>query len=665
MPDVPPDVLAQLPELNPGPVCRLDATGRIEYANPAARAVLGGDDVAGRCWFDLCPVPSVEDWRAAKASGQLLRTEAELGGRPFLLTFAPAPDGSRVFLYGADVSQLKAAEQEAASARRRLADMARFPDMNPGPVLRLEQDGTVLLANGAAKALFQSQELKGERIQELCPDFDTALQRARGPIGRTRHEARIGDRTYSFWVAHETRSGFLFAFGSDVTEQKLAEAAIAEMARFPDMNPGPVVRVGPDGVVRLANRAARALYGGEALVGRAWPELCPGLDPARWEEIRRRSRRSSLECRIGDRDLLFVHTPDVQGEDVFVYGADLTELKVAQRALQQTEKMATLGTLAAGVAHELNNPAAAASRAAQQLVQVFARLQRAQVGLGRVALTEAELDAIAALDAQARTASGQPGDLDPLTRSDREEEVETWLEERDVEDPWDLAPALVAMGLDEDALDTLADGFQPDHLPIVLAWLGQSFPVYALLEEIRQGTGRLSEIVRAMKSYAYLGQAPVQAVDVNAGLRDTLIILRNKLKIGITVDQALDPALPRIEAYGSELNQVWTNLLDNAADAMEGRGRIQLRTFRADAGVVVEVEDDGPGMPAEVAARVFDPFFTTKAPGKGTGLGLHTSYNVVVKKHGGRIEVRSQPGATCFRVWLPLHARPATPAEEE
>jgi signal transduction histidine kinase len=178
--------------------------------------------------------------------------------------------------------------------------------------------------------------------------------------------------------------------------------------------------------------------------------------------------------------------------------------------------------------------------------------------------------------------------------------------------------------------------------------------VYVLLNEIKQGSARISEIVGALKSYSYLGQAPIQLINVHEGIDNTLVILRNKLKTGVTVVREYDSNLPPISAYGSELNQVWTNILDNAWDAMSGNGMITIRTKRDGANIAVEIEDNGPGIPREIQTRIFDPFFTTKEPGKGTGLGLSTSYSIVVEKHNGTITVTSEPGKTCFRVTLPV-----------
>ena len=304
------------------------------------------------------------------------------------------------------------------------------------------------------------------------------------------------------------------------------------------------------------------------------------------------------------------------------------------------------------MAHELNNPAAAALRAAEQMEGVFARLQSSQLELRN--LPDEANALLVELDQQAHEVAACPCEIDPLERSDREGDLEEWLEEQGVDEPWEVAPALVDLGHDVESLEALAGRGAGSHGSVVAAWQAHAHQVYRLLEEIRQGAGRLSEIVGAMKSYAYLGRAPMQNIDVNEGIRNTLVILRNKLKKGVTVAQELDDALPRIDAYGGELNQVWTNLIDNAVDAMDGRGHLRVASHGQSDRVVVEIEDDGPGIPKEIQGKIFDAFFTTKEPGKGTGLGLNTTYNIVVKKHQGAIRVDSVPGRTCFIVQIPL-----------
>ncbi|MEJ2558313.1 MAG: response regulator [Anaerolineae bacterium] len=326
--------------------------------------------------------------------------------------------------------------------------------------------------------------------------------------------------------------------------------------------------------------------------------------------------------------------------------------------LRQSEKLATLGKLSAGMAHELNNPAAAALRGAAQLGTTFAHLQQAHLKLGELNLTHSQLELLLTLDKLARGRARQPEDMDSLTRSDHEAELETWLEGQGVENAWEVAPGLVNLGYDKDELTTLLADFSSSQAIAVIDWLNRTFIIYSLLDEIGQGAGRISEIVKALKTYTYMDQAPIQSVDVHEGLDNTLVMLRSKLKPGITVHRDYTPDLPHIQAYGSELNQVWTNIIDNAIDAMNGKGEITLRTRHDDQWAIVEITDNGPGIPEAILPNLFDPFFTTKPPGRGTGLGLNISHNIVVQKHKGRIDVFSQPGKTRFEVRLPLSSAP-------
>ena len=322
--------------------------------------------------------------------------------------------------------------------------------------------------------------------------------------------------------------------------------------------------------------------------------------------------------------------------------------------LRQNEKMASLGTLAAGLAHELNNPAAAARRAVDQLKGCLAAWQRARTELSVQNLNREQLDLIAGLSE--RIASPLPAvrEDDPLERSDREAELQTWLEEIGVEEAWDLAPNLLSRGWGLDDLGELAQHFLPSQVPVVIRWLSIGSTVNGLLGDASVSLERISGIVRAVKDYSYLDQAPIQDVNVHEGLENTLVILAHKAKSGVRIRREFAGDLPKIEAYASELNQVWTNIIDNAIDAMNGEGEIRLKTSRHDDEILVEICDTGPGMPPEVQRRIFEPFFTTKPPGVGTGLGLHISYNIVAQRHGGRIDVDSSPDGTCFKVFLPV-----------
>jgi signal transduction histidine kinase len=641
--------MARFPEMNPGPVARLDATGTVLGANSAARSAFGREALEGLCLWDLVPELDEAVRDRVLSSEVPVAKDVRVGDSWFSLTLAHEPESAQIFVYGTDVSAQKVAEKE-------LEERARFPQMNPGPVARLRRDGTIYRANRAASRVFGREEIRGSSFRDLCQIPDELWERVVTSDQPFHHDVQVGSLWLSFTLVHEPLSDQVFAYGSDVTELKAAQRALAELARFPDMNPGPVLRLDRTGEVVLANRAALWLFDSADLSGRSWLELCPGVDEVFWGLVCEAAEPVAFEATIGNRHLIFHHAPGPEGIFIFVYGSDLTAQKQAESALRQSEKMATLGTLTAGMAHELNNPAAAAQRAAEQLGIKFTEIQKAHLGLRTLRLDQEAARLLEELDRQAREVALSPLELTPLERGDREADVEEWLEGHDVEEPWEFAPALVEIGHTAESLDALQARSGGGHAGVIVTWQAQCFQASRLKEEIRNGSSRLVEIVGAMKAYAYLGQAPRQEVDVNEGLRNTLVILRNKLKQGVEVTSDLDPDLPSIEAYGSDLNQVWTNLLDNAVDAIGGVGRIVIRTGVDDGGVVVEIEDDGPGIPDAIQSRVFDAFFTTKPPGKGTGLGLNTSYNAVVKKHGGTIGVDSVPGRTRFTVRLPLRS---------
>ncbi|MBC8191329.1 MAG: cyclic nucleotide-binding domain-containing protein [FCB group bacterium] len=339
-----------------------------------------------------------------------------------------------------------------------------------------------------------------------------------------------------------------------------------------------------------------------------------------------------------------------------IFKTILNRLRDNQQQLQQSEKMALLGTFTAGIAHELNNPAAAMQRGAIQLREAQIRMSESFIELLNLNLDESQMNHLNELSNHVKQQAGLPVELDALIRSDKEEMLEVLLEDLGIQDAWEHTATLVDLGIDEKFLSVLSENFKGIPIRVIVEWLRNQHESYTLLNEIAGGGERVSEIVSALKSYSFHDQAPVLNVDVNKGLDDTLIILHHRMKSGISVTKDYADDLPQIMAYGSELNQVWTNIIDNAIQAMEATesAQIIIRTGREGDWVRVEIEDNGPGIPAENQPKIFDSFFTTKEPGKGTGLGLNISYNII-QKHHGDITVASVPGKTCFRVLLPLN----------
>ena len=320
---------------------------------------------------------------------------------------------------------------------------------------------------------------------------------------------------------------------------------------------------------------------------------------------------------------------------------------------QQHEKMLALGKLSAGLAHELNNPAAAAQRAAAQMRETLAEMQTALLKLA-AQLSPAQLERVIALQGEAAAKAQTPPTLDSLEQSEREDELSDWLDHHEVADGWKIAATFVGAGLDSSWLDKLAQELEGQSLDNTLTWLAATLTATDLLNQLEQSNERISILVKSVKEYSYMDQAPVQEIDVHDGLESTLTMLAHKLRQGITVTREYNRNLPHINAYGSELNQVWTNLLDNAVDAMHGQGQIWIRTHAANNCIVVEIADNGPGIPPQIQSRIFEPFFTTKGVGEGSGLGLDIAYRIVVQRHKGELKVVSQPGDTRFQVTLPL-----------
>jgi signal transduction histidine kinase len=331
-------------------------------------------------------------------------------------------------------------------------------------------------------------------------------------------------------------------------------------------------------------------------------------------------------------------------------------IRETTRMEQQRDRLASLGKLSAGLAHELNNPASAAKRATSQLRDVLKRIRDASHELGRRDLTAAQKSEIEKLE----TSFVQSDDVPPdaLAISDLEGQIDSLLRSHGQNDLWQMAADLARKNVKPEALESLFATLDAETARAALVRIAASVEIATLLNEIESGTSRISDLVRAIKEYTYMDQSPVQNVDIVKSLETTLTILNHKLKQGVVVQRDYGRVPLLVNSFGSELNQVWTNLIDNAIDAMGGKGELRVRTYRDDSCVVVEIADNGPGISPEILPHIFEPFFTTKGVGQGTGLGLDTVQRIV-KKHRGDIQVDSKPGDTRFQVWLPLVETPA------
>jgi signal transduction histidine kinase len=331
----------------------------------------------------------------------------------------------------------------------------------------------------------------------------------------------------------------------------------------------------------------------------------------------------------------------------------------ADALIGQREKLIALGALSAGLAHELNNPAAAEVRAAEALISRIKDARSAMVKLAPEAGKD-ELSALLQLLNEALERVRAAPSLSTLEAGDLEDTLAERLQTAGAGNAWELAPIFASAGLDEAWLHRvlIAAGA---HAPDALRWLAAGLDMESLVGEIRTSAGRISELVAAMKDYSHLDKGPFERTDIHEGIDNTLLILKHKWKKGVDVVRDYDRGVPEVCAQSGELNQVWTNIIDNAIDAMDGKGTLTIRTSRDRDCVLVEIGDTGTGIPAELQRRIFDPFFTTKEVGRGTGLGLDISYRIVVRQHHGDIRVESQPGDTWLRVWLPID-QPTAPA---
>ena len=368
--------------------------------------------------------------------------------------------------------------------------------------------------------------------------------------------------------------------------------------------------------------------------------------------------RATTECKVyeisADDFLKLLH--ECRDFERTVFRIVLSRARGLESFIRGREKMAALGTLAAGLAHELNNPAAALVRGLREMPTAVLELQRMNLVYGQRQVDEAHTQHWFQVRDQGYEAILNDR-LDPVTLSDRETILLDWLEDYGVKQAWKLAEPLASGGIEVETLNQLMERWRNDSTEMRemgLHWLALSFEVMSMIKHGLRGAERISELVQAMKSYSYLDQGIQQEVNLHQGLEDTLRLFAHKLKCGIQVQRRYEQQIPKILALGSELNQVWTNLIDNAIDAMDGKGLLEITTQQRDRFVRVDITDSGSGIPPDIQTRIFEPFFTTKSVGQGSGLGLETARRIVENRHHGTISFESNPGRTCFTICLPL-----------
>src|SRR5688572_4493382 len=317
-------------------------------------------------------------------------------------------------------------------------------------------------------------------------------------------------------------------------------------------------------------------------------------------------------------------------------------LRVTETMLRQSEKLGQLGTLSAGVAHELNNPSAAVARGVGQLRDASKQLHQLFLYPRSAPFNDAQLDVLRQIDATVQERAGKPPALDPLACSDLEYELETWMGDHGVDNGWEYAGTLVSVGFDLRTMEDLAACFEGEQLRTAVAWIAGTYNIYNLLDSVGRGAAHIADIVKSLKTYVFLDQAPVQEIDIHEGLDNTLAMMRNKARPGLRITLNYGDNVSRMQAYGSELNQVWTSVLENALYAVGDEGEIVITTKQKGDWITVEIEDSGTGIPKNVLPKIFDPFFTTKPPGHGSGMGLPIAYNTVVEKPRGADDMLRQ-----------------------
>ena len=678
---------ARIPDMNPGPVLRVDGDGTIRLANVAARKVYG-DDIVGCSWPNLLDGLEVADWDGILNSTEPVRIDCELDDHHYVFAHCRDSESDLVFVFGADITLQKKAESDLRVYSQIVSTSTDF-------VTLIDRDYVYRVVNRAYLNLLgkSRDEIVGHTIAEVLgaerfetsakPNVDKALageptnfqtQMLTPDGGR-----RILDLRCDPFCDEDGEIVGVLVDGRDVTEEQEAQEALRqadELIRLLlDSTAEGIYGIDLDGNCTFANPACARLLGFESvddLLGRQMHKLIHHTrvngKPYPVDECRIYQAFRKGEGTHVDDEVMFCADgrpfpaeywsyPMFRDDELVgcvVTFVDITERRRVEDELRQTERMAALGKLSAGLAHELNNPAAAATRAAKQLGEgidglqsVTIELAQADIGPDDWKLLRESLD-----DIEKRSLAR--ADLSPIEANDREEELLEWLDGHDIAESWMIAPVFVNVSIEAADLDLLADKLSATPLPLAMIWLCRAITASDLCNIVERSSASISELVNTVKSYSHMDRAPSLQVDIHDGIEDTLAIMNHKLKSGVEVIREYDRNLPQVTAQGGELNQVWTNLFDNAVGAMDGKGTIKIKTYLDDDMVTVMVTDSGPGIPKDIQHRIFEPFFTTKGVGDGTGLGLDVVNRIVTNRCGGRIELESEPGNTTFRVRIPV-----------
>jgi len=681
---------ARIPDINPGPVLRIDGDGTIRLANVAARKVFG-DDIVGCSWPDRLSGLEQKDWDSVLNAKTPVRIDCEIDDHYYVFAHCRDFESDLVYVFGADITAQKKAEADLRIYSQIVSTSTDFVTLintdykyqviNEAYIQLLGKPRHEIIGHSVAAVLGE------ERFDSVAkPNLDKALAGKSSNFPAKFEQADGSERFFDlrcdpFCDLEGNVTGVLVD-GRDITEEKEARDALRKaddlIRLLLNSTAEGIYGIDLDGNCTFANPACAKLLGFESVddvLGKQMHILIHHTrangEPYPIKECKIYKAFRQGEGTHVDDEVMFCADgkpfpaeywsyPLLRDDEVVgcvVTFVDITERRRVEDELRQTEKMAALGKLSAGLAHELNNPSAAAGRAANQLADEIDDLQTVTIELANIGIGEDKWQLLTNILNAILERSGGQEELSPLEANDREEELQDWLEVHDVNEAWMVAPVLVSSHAEIQELESLAEYFDGESLSQAITWLCRTITVNDQCRTVERSSASISELVNTVKSYSYMDRAPSLEVDIHEGLEDTLRIMNHKLKRGVEVVKDFDRSLPQVTAQGSELNQVWTNLFDNAIGAMDGKGKITIKTYLEDGTVTVSVADNGPGIPKDIQHRIFEPFFTTKDVGDGTGLGLDVVNRIVTNRCGGRIDLESEPGNTIFRISIPVESQ--------